>query len=52
MNRLGSHLIALCRIDTGTVIGAWNVESGHHQHLDSEKFQSIKGLSVSLTNIA
>ena len=43
INRLGSHLIGLCRAEKETEIGAWNMESGAHQHIAKQKFYSAHG---------
>uniref|UniRef100_H2YH31 Uncharacterized protein n=1 Tax=Ciona savignyi TaxID=51511 RepID=H2YH31_CIOSA len=48
LNRLGSHIIALCKGVHGTEVGAWNVESGHHQHIAFQNNHSTMGACVDL----
>jgi len=43
VNRLGSHVVALCKGAHGSEIGVWNIESGKHQHLPGQKSFSVKG---------
>ncbi|XP_076821658.1 uncharacterized protein LOC143468371 isoform X1 [Clavelina lepadiformis] len=48
LNRLGSHIIALCRGSAGTEVAVWNVETGNHQHMAYQKIHSTQGCCVDL----
>nr|XP_018670119.1 uncharacterized protein LOC100177451 [Ciona intestinalis] len=48
LNRLGSHIIALCKGHTGTEVCVWNVETGNHQHVAFENAHSTCGACVDL----